>query len=160
MKEFKIDDNSGIPVWIQVRKRLIYEIVSGVFKSGEQLPTVRELAVRLDINYNTVNKVYQDLERDGFIITRRGKGTFVADLDDSKLLALDSKIELLADELVSEALDFGMTADEIIETVRKRIVQHEAFASGAAAPSGDGGKKSGANKNGVNSSNGRIRYAV
>jgi GntR family transcriptional regulator len=130
MKEFQIDNTSGIPVWIQVRKRLVYSIVSGIYQPGEQLPTVRELAVQLDINYNTVNKVYQDLERDGFIITRRGKGTFVAELGKDTLLALDNKVELLADELVREGFDFGMTGDEILQTVKACVVQHEMISSG------------------------------
>jgi GntR family transcriptional regulator len=130
MKEFRIDEQSGIPVWIQVRKRLVYTIVSGYYKPGDQLPTVRELAVQLDINYNTVNKVYQDLERDGYIITRRGRGTFVADVSESMLLALDNKIELLADELVREGFDFGMTGEEIVRTVKARIKQYEAIATG------------------------------
>jgi GntR family transcriptional regulator len=125
MKEFKIDDSSGIPVWIQVRKRLVYLILSGKYQAGEQLPTVRELAVRLDINYNTVNKVYQDLERDSFISTKRGRGTFVAELDSRRLLALDSKVELLADELVREGFDFGMNGAEIVQTVKTRVAQYE-----------------------------------
>jgi GntR family transcriptional regulator len=130
MKSFQIDNNSGIPVWIQVRKRLIYCIVSGQYKQGEQLPTVRELAVDLDINYNTVNKVYQDLERDGFIITKRGKGTFVAELDKSHLLPLDNKVELLADELVRSGIDFGMTGQEIVSLVANKVVQLEAIDAG------------------------------
>jgi GntR family transcriptional regulator len=129
MKKFKIDENSGIPVWIQVRRRLVYCIVSGYYQPGEQLPTVRELAVQLDINYNTVNKVYQDLERDGFIVTRRGRGTFVTELASKTLLALDNKVELLADELVREGFDFGMTGDEISQTVKARIRQYEKITS-------------------------------
>jgi GntR family transcriptional regulator len=136
MSDFQIDDNSGIPVWIQVRKRLVYEIVSGVYKPGDQLPTVRELAIQLDINYNTVNKVYQDLERDGFITTKRGRGTFVAELDEGKLLALDNKVDLLADELVREAFDFGMTGDEIVTTVKLRISKHDNIVSGKSEPKG------------------------
>jgi GntR family transcriptional regulator len=132
MDEFCIDEQSGIPVWIQVRKRLVYAIVSGRYKSGDQLPTVRELAVQLDINYNTVNKVYQDLERDGYIVTRRGRGTFVADVSTNRLLALDNKIELLADELVREGFDFGMTGEELLQTVKNCVAQHEALTTGKA----------------------------
>ncbi|MDR1014459.1 MAG: GntR family transcriptional regulator [Coriobacteriales bacterium] len=132
MREFRIDEQSGIPVWIQVRRRLVYTIVSGQYGPGDQLPTVRELAVQLDINYNTVNKVYQDLERDGLIVTRRGRGTFVADVGANGLLALDNKIELLADELVREGLDFGMTGDEIVGAVRTRVAQHEALKPSSA----------------------------
>jgi GntR family transcriptional regulator len=130
MEDFRIDEQSGIPVWIQVRKRLVYTIVSGQYKPGDQLPTVRELAVQLDINYNTVNKVYQDLERDGYIVTKRGRGTFVAAVGESMLLALDNKIELLADELVREGFDFGMTGDEIVGVVRTSVKQHETITAG------------------------------
>jgi GntR family transcriptional regulator len=133
MNEFTIDDNSGIPVWIQVRKRLVFLILSGKYQPGEQLPTVRELAVQLDINYNTVNKVYQDLERDGFISTRRGRGTFVAEIDSKRLLALDNKVDLLADELVREGFDFGMTGDEIVQTVKTRVSQYQLNTAGASA---------------------------
>jgi len=125
MQEFFIDEDSGIPVWIQVRRRLLYLIVSGRYKAGEQLPTVRELAVHLDINYNTVSKVYQDLERDGFIKTKRGRGAFVAELNKNALLVLDNKVELLADELVREGLEFGMTGDEIVAVVRSRVTLNE-----------------------------------
>ena len=124
MDDFSIDNNSGIPVWIQVRKRLVYMLLSGAFKPGEQLPTVRELAVELDINYNTVNKVYQDLERDGFIVTRRGRGTFAAEDIQSRLYPLENKVELLADELVIEGFDFGMTGPEIIHTVEAQVERH------------------------------------
>ncbi|MEI3231952.1 MAG: GntR family transcriptional regulator [Gordonibacter pamelaeae] len=77
--QITIDSDSGIPLWLQLRNRLIYLIASGRFKAGDKLPTVRELAVDLGINYNTVSKVYQDIERDGYIVSKRGKGTFVAD---------------------------------------------------------------------------------
>ena len=131
MKDFKIDEDSGIPVWIQVRRRLIYCIVSGHYKPNEQLPTVRELAVQLDINYNTVNKVYQDIERDGFIVSKRGKGTFVAELGKNALLVLDNKIKLQAEALVSEAFEFGMTGAEITAMISTQVAQHEAIIHGA-----------------------------
>ncbi len=77
--QITIDSDSGIPLWLQLRNRLIYLIASGRFKAGDKLPTVRELAVDLGVNYNTVSKVYQDIERDGYIVSKRGKGTFVAE---------------------------------------------------------------------------------
>ena len=62
---FRINEKSVVPIWIQIRKRLVYLISAGKFERGERLPSVRELSVQLGVNYNTVNKVYQDLERDG-----------------------------------------------------------------------------------------------
>ncbi|GHT80179.1 hypothetical protein FACS1894104_5640 [Actinomycetota bacterium] len=153
MKEFKIDDNSGIPVWIQLRRRLVYSIVSGQYKPGDQLPTVRELAVQLDINYNTVNKVYQDLERDGLIESKRGRGTFVSELQGKKLLALDNKIELLADELVREGFDFGMTGGEIIKTVKARVSQHQNLAKGSNGGVGSSADPSRAGTGSININN-------
>ena len=70
--QITIDSDSGIPLWLQLRNRLIYLIASGRFQAGDKLPTVRELAVDLGINYNTVSKVYQDIERDGYIVSKRG----------------------------------------------------------------------------------------
>ena len=65
ISDFRINEKSVVPIWIQIRKRLVYLISSGKFERGERLPSVRELSVQLGVNYNTVNKVYQDLERDG-----------------------------------------------------------------------------------------------
>ena len=67
--QITIDDDSGIPIWLQLRNRLIYLITSGFYDTGDKLPTVREMAVELGINYNTVSKVYQDIERDGYIVS-------------------------------------------------------------------------------------------
>ena len=72
-----IDNDSGVPIWLQVRNRLIYLIDTGSFGVGDKLPTMRELAVNLGVNYNTISKVYRDIERDGYITSVRGKGTFV-----------------------------------------------------------------------------------
>ena len=101
---------------------------------------MRELAVQLGINYNTVNKVYQDLERDGFIVTKRGRGTFVAELDKNALLALDNKVEVLADELVREGFEFGMAGKEIISMVAERVAQLEAIEFGTLNADTDNSK--------------------
>ena len=71
---FEIDYNSGLPVWIQVKNRIAYLIGTGEYAPGDRLPTVRALAVDLDISYNTVNRAYMDLEREGYITTHlRGR---------------------------------------------------------------------------------------
>ena len=78
--EFKIDDTSCIPIWIQLRNYILHLVLSGEYSNGRQLPSVRELSAELKINYNTVRKVYNDLTKDGFIATERGRGTFVCDV--------------------------------------------------------------------------------
>ena len=100
LASFELDYNSGLPVWIQVKNRIAYLIGSGEYKAGDQLPTVRSLAVDLDISYNTVNRAYMDLEREGYISTRKGRGTFVAERHAvGAALAADNPVELLADDL-------------------------------------------------------------
>jgi len=93
-------------------------ISSGYFKSGDQLPTVRELAVDLGINYNTVSKVYQDIERDGYITTRRGKGTFIV----NGLVITDNGEEHdyrgLFKEFIRQCDELGIPRDDIIELLR------------------------------------------
>ena len=83
--DLHINEKSGVPVWVQIRNHLLFLIKSERIKPGDVLPTVRELAARLGVNYNTVHKVYQDLEADGLICSSRGKRSFVADVDSKKL---------------------------------------------------------------------------
>jgi len=79
---FQLDAASSIPVWLQLKNRFIYLITSGFYLPGDQLPTVRGLAAEVEVNYNTVSKVYQSLEEDGYIVSKRRLGAFVADVSD------------------------------------------------------------------------------
>ncbi len=119
--QITIDSDSGIPIWLQLRNRLIYLIVSGQFKVGEKLPTVRELAVDLGVNYNTVSKVYQDVERDGYIVSKRGKGTFVAERDLSADENKASEADHLTDEFIRQCREIGVPRKDIVDLVRRRI---------------------------------------
>ncbi|HEY3875318.1 MAG TPA: GntR family transcriptional regulator [Candidatus Kapabacteria bacterium] len=75
---FSIDAASALPIYAQVERGIRQGVATGILRVGDQLPTVRELAVMLRINANTVAKVYRDLERVGLLETRRGVGTFIA----------------------------------------------------------------------------------
>ena len=77
----RVNDTSGVPVWIQIRNHMIFLIRSGHLRPGDTLPTVRELAIQLGVNYNTIHKVYQDLETDGLILSGRGKRSTIAEID-------------------------------------------------------------------------------
>ncbi len=109
LESFAIDHNSGLPVWIQIKNRIAYLIGSGAFVPGDRLPTVRALAVDLDISYNTVNRAYMDLEREGYISTRKGRGTFVAERHDlGAHTASDSPIELVIDDMIRVCSNAGL----------------------------------------------------
>ena len=114
---FKIDKKSDIPIWVQLKQRLTYLIISGTYKPGDQLPTVRELAVQLDINYHTVNKVYHELEGSGLIEVQAGRGSHVADLSDSNFIAFEGEPHMITSEYVSKLTQLGMTAEEVVRIV-------------------------------------------
>ena len=119
---FKIDYSSGLPVWIQVKNRIAYLIGAGAYQAGDRLPTVRALAVNLDISYNTVNRAYMDLEREGYITTRKGRGTFVAEQREiGAARATDTPIELLIDDMIRACNGAGLSDDDILSMVRARI---------------------------------------
>lgn len=121
MDKFKIDSKSPIPVWAQTKSRLLYLIMSGFYKEGEKLPTVRDLAVDYGINYNTANKVYRDLERDGFVETIRGKGCYVTDKARTEFFVIDNDIDFLIQELIDKGTTVGMTGQEIVMRVIGRL---------------------------------------
>ena len=124
LESFEIDYSSGLPVWIQVKNRIAYIIGSGAYVAGDRLPTVRALAVDLDIIYNTVNRAYMDLEREGYISTRKGRGTFVAERHAvGAALATDSPVELLVDDLIRTCSNAGMADDDILAMVRGRLAR-------------------------------------
>ena len=77
MIEFKLDPKSGVPFYRQIIDQIRYGLASGRLTVGEQLPTVRALAVQLKVNLNTVNKAYKELEIQSVLETQQGTGTFV-----------------------------------------------------------------------------------
>jgi GntR family transcriptional regulator len=75
----RLDSTDPTPIYVQIERGIRAAVATGRLPKGAQLPTVRQLAVALRVNANTVAKVYSDLERNGLVETRRGVGTFVAD---------------------------------------------------------------------------------
>lgn len=117
----ELDEKSDVPLWVQLKSRLSYLIYSQAYQFGDQLPTVRELSSRLKIAYNTVSKVYRDLERDGLIRTKQGSGTFVVfeslhDSDDPL-----ASITACLSELASRGREAGMNDDEIVDALRSYL---------------------------------------
>ena len=111
--QITIDDDSGIPIWLQLRNRLIYLITSGYYATGDKLPTVREMAVDLGINYNTVSKVYMSLEQDGYIQSKRRQGAFVLDVSDKPGVSISSTAEIVTSEYLKRCFELGMSLEDI-----------------------------------------------
>ena len=115
----EVDESSGIPIWVQLRNRLMYLIDSGHYKNGDRLPTVRALAADLNVNYHTVNKVYTSLEHDGYISSTRGRGAFVSKEDGVGGDATSGDVVLA--EAVRQCLELGMTVDDVERRFAKAL---------------------------------------
>jgi GntR family transcriptional regulator len=111
---FFLDANSGIPLYVQLQQQLRQRILSGQLQHGAQLPSVRDLSEELHINPLTAAKVYQILEREGFVETRRGIGTYVS--PQPPVLRMDARRQQLApavDQLVAGAVHLGVAEGEV-----------------------------------------------
>lgn len=101
---FDIDVKSRVPIYEQLTENVKRLIIQGVLTPGEQLPSVRSLAQELTINPNTIQKAYRELEREGYVISRPGKGSFVNDMTDvmnkERISSLTEELERLIKELV------------------------------------------------------------
>ena len=99
-----------------------YFVATGMMTAGEALPSVREMALKLRINPNTVARAYRELEREGVVVTMRGKGVFVADAPRSgdKKLAL-AEIRRALEETLVEAFHMGISAERVRELLDGRI---------------------------------------
>jgi len=115
---FHLDGSSSIPVYVQLREQVLHAISRGQLRLGDQLPTVREVAVALAINPNTVNRAYADLEREGVLVSRRGRGTFIAGggrVEDDAARA--TRLKDIARRALGETRAFGFAQDELLAAI-------------------------------------------
>lgn len=119
---FKIDQRSSTPIYQQLIQEIKEAVLRGVLQPGDKLPSVRELSVQLTINPNTIQKSYQELERQRVIETLRGKGTFVSlqympSEDEEKMNVLKDDLK----KFLVEAHYLGLDQDRIIQLVRQML---------------------------------------
>jgi GntR family transcriptional regulator len=116
---FRLDDHSGVPVYRQLIDQVQSGIAAGALTAGEQLPTVRQVAVDLAINPNTVSRAYREMEIRGLLDTEQGTGTFIADhkVEFSKD-ERDRKLNQLVSEFVSRAGATGFTLKQLIKALK------------------------------------------
>lgn len=111
-----IDHNSKTPIYEQIKVQILSLITSGVLSPGDRLPSLRTMASDLSLNFNTIKKVFAQLEADGVIVTIQGKGCFVADTARDNRAVLD-KAEAALREAVAVARSSGIS-----EACAERIV--------------------------------------
>jgi GntR family transcriptional regulator len=122
---FAIDQNDRTPVYAQLERGIRSAIATGRLAVGDQLPTVRQLAVDLRVNANTVAKVYAFLERAGVLETRRGVGTFIAARTATPQEEVVRRTELsrLVDRFLAELSHHGYHVDDVLPEIEKRRQQ-------------------------------------
>ena len=120
MPTFSVDSTSPTPIYAQLDRSIRAAIATGALGNGAQLPTVRQLAVDLAVNANTVARVYAQLERDGVLETRRGVGTFVRESPSPQAARAHRERELreLIQRFVGDAALLGFTLPELITQLR------------------------------------------
>jgi len=123
----RLDPKDALPLYAQLERAIRVGIATGQIKRGQQLPTVRQLAVDLRVNANTVARVYLALEREGVLITKRGVGTFVADDVPPKTNApvRERQLRGAIDRFLTEATSLGYKPREIVRALTRRIREGE-----------------------------------
>jgi GntR family transcriptional regulator len=122
---FTIDPSDPLPIYAQLERAIRMAIATGRLRKGDKLPTVRELAVDLRINANTVAKVYGELERAGVLETHRGVGTFAQDVQNNGASSPDRQRQLryLADDFLIRAAALGFSSAEAVNLINARCLE-------------------------------------
>jgi GntR family transcriptional regulator len=119
---FSLDLHTGVPVYRQLIDQVRAGIAAGSLTAGDQLPTVRQLAVDLAINPNTVMRAYRELELGGLLETQQGTGTFISDKKPEKnAVERERQLGQMAGEFAARAGAAGFTLEELIDRLRELL---------------------------------------
>ena len=123
---FQLDLRSGVPVYRQIMDQVLAAMASGRLTTGDQLPTVRQLAVDLSINPNTVIRAYRELEIRGFLDTHQGSGTFIAaqrvEPDDAERRR---KLDAIVSDSIARAGAEGFTARQVLDRLKDLLAEQK-----------------------------------
>jgi GntR family transcriptional regulator len=117
--QFVLDLHSGVPIYRQLVDQVGAGIASGTLTEGDQLPTVRQLAVDLAINPNTVMRAYRELELGGLLETHQGTGTFIGNKKlEKKSAERERQLNQMASEFAARAGAAGFTIEDLVDRLR------------------------------------------
>lgn len=120
MVQFILDPKAGVPFYRQIIDQIKFGIATGSLTMGEQLPTVRALAVELKVNLNTVSKAYKELEIQNILETQQGTGTFIGKREvNIPQKEKSKKLQDICNEFSTIAFSYGFSTDDIINELRK-----------------------------------------
>lgn len=113
--------DNNIPIYIQIINSIKADIINGKLKTGDKLPSIREMAVKFKVNPNTLQRVYQELERSNITYTQRGTGSFVREDEDMvKNLKREMATEVV-ENFIESIKSFGFDNEEIIRVVKESL---------------------------------------
>jgi GntR family transcriptional regulator len=119
-----IDPSRHVPIYLQIADAVRASVAAGVYRPGEMLPSLRAMAIQVHVNPNTVQRAYDELEREGLIYSQRGRGLFVAERGTASAQSrAGDGVRLAFDEAIRAGQIAGMTAEqvrELFETALKR----------------------------------------
>jgi GntR family transcriptional regulator len=111
-------ENNGVPVYVQIRDQMLQAIGAGALRPGEQMPTMRQVAVMLKVDLNTVRHAYSDLEKTGAIVILRARGTYVADspppVDEDRYA---KRVDDVAQQAIAIANVAGVDANDVAQQI-------------------------------------------
>ena len=120
---FRLDSSSGVPFYRQIIDQVLLAVADGRLKAGTQLPTVRQLAVDLSVNLNTVAKAYREMEIRGIVQTQQGTGTFIAARSAAKSRERRKALNDLVDRLIANGEALGIPMEDLVDALVERAEQ-------------------------------------
>jgi GntR family transcriptional regulator len=121
--KIEINFRSGQPIYLQIVEQVRQQVASGVLKQGDQLPTVRQLAADLRVNFNTVARAYRILDEAGLISTQQGRGTYIWEEPSPEMVQVlrQRSIEALVRRCLSEAGRLGFSAAAVQDEFQRQL---------------------------------------
>ncbi len=117
---FRLDSSTGVPFYRQIIDQVLLAVGDGRLRPGAQLPTVRQLAVDLSVNLNTVAKAYREMEIRGIVQTQQGTGTFIAARSGGKSREKRKALQDLVDRVIANGEALGIPIEDLVEALAER----------------------------------------
>ena len=120
-----IDFNAAYPIYEQVIEEIKKELVRGELRPGEKLPSQRKLAKKIEVNPNTVQRAYREMDQRGLVETKRGRGTFIKDDDQVMIEIRKDMAETAVKEFIDEMISLGFEQKDIIDKINDNLKRRE-----------------------------------
>ena len=121
--DFQLDEASNQPIYVQIMEHVKHLVATGRLKAGDQLPTVRQLAVDLRVNPNTIARAYTELANNGVISTQQGRGTFITGPPDHSAITRmrADRLRAMMGQVALDVLSLGYQPAEILEALQTEL---------------------------------------